>query len=72
MLVLTTDKAVRRFCSRCKASMVVSKQSDGIFAAHCPQADNEPGRHDSVLQYSNYEALRKYALELFAPKEKKS
>ena len=68
MLVLKTNCGVRRYCSRCKAPMKVTKDSDGVFAAHCSESANKPGPHDSVLQSSNHRALQQYAIELFAPK----
>jgi hypothetical protein len=47
--------------------MIVTRDNDEIFAAHCPQGDEYAG-HDAVLKYSNFDALRKYALELFGGK----
>jgi hypothetical protein len=71
MLVLKTDKTLRRFCHHCKAPMSIVKETDEILVARCPQWRGAEGEnHDFVMRFTDSQALVRYALELFGPTRK--
>lgn len=68
MLVLKTDKGERRYCSYCKTPMRISKETDEILLASCPNwRGGRDERHETILSYKSMRAVVEYFKELFAP-----
>ncbi len=62
MIELSTERSVYQFCSTCRSRMAVSYSDGDVYAARCPD------QHESILTYKTFDAFKKYALILFAPK----
>jgi hypothetical protein len=54
-----TANKVYRFCSVCRKQLTVYHDDGDVLSARCPDG------HENIFTYQSWEAMRKYALNLF-------